>query len=80
MSCIKIDRESQGQRFWCYQDLFDQSVNKDENYRIAEATLKGDVFDSELFHNKIGKLIERVTKLGSHGGDRKSEDYQEQGG
>ena len=68
------------QRYRCYQDLFDRSVNKGEDRRIAEATLKGEVFGSELFHKKIGKLLERVTHLGAHGGDRKSKSFQDQAG
>ena len=42
--------------------------------------MKGEVFGSELFHEKIGKQIARVTRLGMHGGDRKSEAYQDQVG
>ena len=42
--------------------------------------MKGDVFSSELFHEQIGKLIDRVTRLSAHGGDRKSEAYQDQVG
>lgn len=37
-------------------------------------------FGSELFHKTIGKLIERVTYLGTDGGDRKSVAYHDQAG
>ena len=37
-------------------------------------------FSSDGFHSKISELISRSTKLSSHGGDRKSEAYENQTG
>ena len=77
-----------------YEDLGRSTAQRSENYRkifaklnlskqesqIAEATMRGEVYGSKDFHNRIKKLISRSTKLTSHGGDRKSEDYKDQAG
>jgi len=68
------------QRYRHYRELFDQPVNQKEDSRIAEATMKGEVFGSKSFHEQIGKLVNRTTRLTSHGGDRKSEAYHDQVG
>jgi len=47
---------------------------------ITEATLRGEVYGSKLFHTRISKLIDRPTKLVTDGGDRKSEEYLSQAG
>lgn len=63
-----------------YQELFDKPVSQHEDARIADATLKGEVYGSDAFHQKVGSLVGRVTRLGNHGGDRKSENYKDQAG
>ena len=62
-----------------YSALFDEldSVHDDE---ITEATMRGVVYGKEKFHRKIGRLISRPTRVTSHGGDRKSEGFQNQAG
>jgi len=42
--------------------------------------MRGEVFGSSAFHQEVGQLVSRVTKLTAHGGDRKSEDYKNQAG
>jgi putative transposase len=59
-----------------YQALFDEQNGEREDAKITQTTMKGEVYGSEGFHERIGKLVKRVTKLGSHGGDRKSEEYK----
>jgi len=45
-----------------------------------EATLRGEVYGTNGFHQKISQLISRSTKLAAHGGDRKSEIFKGQTG
>lgn len=59
-----------------YQGFFDKPISQHEDARIADAKLKGEVYGSDAFHQKVGSLVGRVTKLGNHGGDRKSENYK----
>lgn len=59
-----------------YRDIFDVLNIEKQETQITEATMRGEVYGSDFFHSKIGQLIPRVTKLASHGGDRKSGDYQ----
>ncbi|ORU92255.1 MAG: hypothetical protein A6F70_02315 [Cycloclasticus sp. symbiont of Bathymodiolus heckerae] len=63
-----------------YRDLFDQIDIDQQRERIKRATLAGEAYGSDAYHHKIGALINRVTKLTSHGGDRKSEAYKNQAG
>lgn len=66
------------QRSESYRKMLDElNLTKQEN-QITEATMRGEVFGSSGFHSKLSKLITRPTKLTSHGGDRKSEEYQNQ--
>ncbi len=63
-----------------YREIFDVlNIEKQEN-QITEATVRGEVYGSGVFHSKISELILRSTKLTSHGGDRKSEVYKNQAG
>jgi len=59
-----------------YIEMFNQlNINK-QRKDIVKATLAGEVYGTDSFHSKISKLINRVTRLSSHGGDRKSEAYK----
>ena len=64
------------QRCRRYKHLFDQLELGKQQQQITKATLAGEVFGSDKFHHKIGRLIARPTKLSSHGGDRKSAQYR----
>ncbi len=68
------------QRGQHYSNLFAQPVWEEDDAKITEATLRGEVYGNEAFHEKIGRLVGRVTRLGAHGGDRKSETYRDQVG
>jgi putative transposase len=61
------------QRTKQYKAIFDKLNITKQQEQITKATLTGEVYGSSGFHNKISRLISRVTKLTSHGGDRKSE-------
>lgn len=63
-----------------YKELFDRLDITQQEEQISRATLAGEVYGSERFHNKISSLVARATRLGSHGGDRKSEEYKNQAG
>ncbi|ORU91801.1 MAG: hypothetical protein A6F72_03460 [Cycloclasticus sp. symbiont of Poecilosclerida sp. N] len=63
-----------------YRQLFDKLGISGEQAKISNATLAGDVFGSERLHTKIDRLISRVTRRASHGGDRKSKEYKNQTG
>jgi putative transposase len=71
---------SHAQRSERYLEMFEQLNMSAQDSRITDATLCGEVYDSENFHHKISALISRTTKLAFHGGDRKSEDYHNQAG
>ncbi len=75
----KLDQNVAG-RCRKYQMLFEDQNDKLEDAKITQATMKGEVYGSEEFHEWIGRLVNRVTKLGLHGGDRKSEKYGNQAG
>ncbi|MEE9303176.1 MAG: transposase [Thiotrichaceae bacterium] len=68
------------ERLLNYQALFDSPTRPDEDNKIAMATMKGEVYGSEVFHEKVSQLAGRITRLGAHGGDRKSEKYHNQAG
>jgi putative transposase len=53
-------------RYRQYQALFDEPNSKQEEAKITQATMKGEAYGSEEFHKKIGRLVNHVTKLGSH--------------
>ena len=63
-----------------YKEILDQLNIDQQRSRIVKATLAGEAYGSDAFHHKISKLVNRVTKLASHGGDRKSENYKNQAG
>ena len=63
-----------------YVDIFKEGNSTKQENQISRATVRGEVYGSETFHQKIGALISRSTKLSSHGGDRKSEVYRDQAG
>ena len=63
-----------------YREIFDAlDITKQEN-QITEATIRAEVYGSSAFHSKIIKVTSRITKLTSHGGDRKSELFNYQAG
>ena len=59
-----------------YKEIFNRLDISQQQKKITKATLAGEVYGSERFHYKISQLVNRVTRLGSHGGDRKSEGYK----
>ncbi len=61
-----------------YQALFDEPLDSEENNNTA--TMKGEVYGSDSFYQKIARLAGRVTRLGRHGGNRKSDEYHDQAG
>ena len=61
------------QRYKQYKDMFDELDITKQQDQITKTTLAREVFGSNGFHNKISGLISRVTKLTSHGGDRKNQ-------
>lgn len=63
-----------------YLNMFEQLNTLAQDACITQSTLRGEVYGSESFHQKISALISRTTKLTSHGGDRKSEAYHNQVG
>jgi len=67
-------------RYLAYQALFDELDINQQHTQITKATLNGEVYGSNAFHSTIGELIDRVTRLGAHGGDRKSAEYKDQAG
>jgi putative transposase len=64
------------QRYKNYQKMFDTLDITEQESLITEATLRGEVYGGNGFHQKISQLISRATRLTAHGGDRKSEVYQ----
>jgi len=72
--------ESVASRTENYQKIFATQNSKLKEQQITEATMRGEVYGSSEFHHKISQLISRTTKLTSHGGDRKSENYINQAG
>ena len=72
--------QSPFERQKAYQGLFGYDVDSAEDDAIDSATMKGEVFGSTRFHAQIGTLIQRTTRRGVHGGDRKSEAYKDQVG
>ena len=68
------------QRYKQYKDMFDELDITKQQDQITKTTLAGEVYGSNGFHNKTSRLISRATKLTSHGGDRKSEEYKNQAG
>lgn len=61
-----------------YQALFDNQVV--DRGVITQAADKGEVYGGSQFHHKIGGVITRPTRLGIHGGDRKSDEFKNQAG
>ena len=63
-----------------YKGLFERLDIDQQRKQITKATLAGEVFGNDRFHKKISLLVNRATRLCSHGGDRKSESYKNQAG
>ena len=63
-----------------YVEIFKEGNSTTQENQITRATVRGEVYGSEIFHQKISALISRSTKLSTHGGDRKSEVYRDQAG
>ena len=64
-----------------YRKIFDElNILVEQERQITKATMRGEVYGSDGFHSKVSELISRPTKLSSHGGDRKSEVYENQAG
>jgi putative transposase len=72
--------ENVEQRSENYRKIFSDLNSTEKETQITEATMRGEVYGSDKFHSKISQLIVRSTKLASHGGDRKSEEYKNQVG
>jgi len=62
-----------------YKSFFSETGSEHDK-DITEATMRGIVYGKEKFHKKIARLISRPTRLMAHGGDRKSDEYQNQAG
>jgi len=60
--------------------MFEQLDINLQRKQITKATLAGEAYGSDSFHRKISKLVNRATKLTSHGGGRKSEKFKNQAG
>ncbi len=67
-------------RYKNYKAIFDKLEISEQDEQIAEATLRGVVYGTKSFHAKTARLLARPTRLTSHGGDRKSEEYKNQAG
>ena len=72
--------ESAALRAEKYQKIFAMLNTSEQDQQITQATMKGEVYGTNEFHQKISRLIARATKLTAHGGDRKSENYRNQAG
>ncbi len=68
------------QRCKAYKGIFNQPNSDNQESQISNATLRGEVYGSDAFHQEISASISRPTKLSLHGGDRKSEAYRDQAG
>ncbi len=62
-----------------YRTLFNELDTTKQDKQITEATQRGEVYGSTAFHTRITKLLDRPTRLATHGGDRKSEEYNQVG-
>jgi putative transposase len=72
--------ESSALRAEHYQQIFESLSTSNQEQQITETTMKGEVYGTDGFYHKISQLISRVKKLTTHGGDRKSESYNNQAG
>jgi len=63
------------QRCDSYNNLFDTLNIEQQNDKITQATMRGEVYGNDAFHHRIEKLLSRPTILSAHGGDRKSSEY-----
>ncbi len=69
------------QRCQHYRKLFEQPVWEEDDTKITEATLKERCAGMRSFMKRSGGWLGGwVTRLGAHGGDRKSETYRDQVG
>ena len=68
-------------RYDAYKALFNTlTIPSQQGEDITKATLAGEVYGSKVFHEKIRLMVSRITRLGQHGGDRKSDNYKNQAG
>ena len=72
-------KEKRGEAQW-KKEIYYTLNTAEQDQQITEATMRGEVYGTRGFHYKISKVISRATKLTSHGGDRKSENYRDQAG
>jgi len=63
-----------------YRKIFETLISAQQEQEITDATMRGEVYGSEAFHLDVKKVITRMTRLATHGGDRKSEGYRNQAG
>ena len=56
-----------------YKQLFAGRLHVKMIELISDSAEKGDVLVDKGYHNRIGRLIGRVTAKRHHGGDRKNE-------
>lgn len=63
-----------------YKLMMDKMALGKENQKITDATLRGEALGNENFQHWVCKQTDRPAVLTSHGGDRKSEKYQNQVG
>ncbi len=63
-----------------YQKIFNTLNTAAQEQQITDATMRGEVYGTDGFHQEVSRLISRATKLTAHGGDRKSENYRNQAG
>ncbi|HDY84358.1 hypothetical protein LCGC14_0760660 [marine sediment metagenome] len=55
-----------------YKALFERLDLTKQNVRITQATMRGEVYGSSVFHQQIEKLISRPTLLLAHGATEKA--------
>ena len=72
--------EDSAARCATYRLLFDGLDITKQNVRITQATMRGEAYGSDAFHQRIEMMVSRPTRLVGHGGDRKSETYRNQAG
>lgn len=68
------------QRAERYRQLFKEIELEKQTSEITAATVRGEVYGRDTFHKEISTEVNRATKLTSHGGDRRSNDYKNQAG
>jgi putative transposase len=71
---------SKEERATRYKLMMEKMVLDKENQKITDATLRGEALGNEIFQHWVCKQSGRPATLASHGGDRKSAEYQNQVG